>query len=74
MQIVEGIAGATGIQLDVSDHARLCKYISQVQLSSAFFEVISTVIFILSEASCSNYIKVEFGRQQYLGLLAYLML
>ncbi|XP_028782509.1 alpha-aminoadipic semialdehyde synthase-like isoform X2 [Neltuma alba] len=31
-QIVEGIPGATGIQLDVMDHASLCNYISQVNV------------------------------------------
>ncbi|KAF7837603.1 alpha-aminoadipic semialdehyde synthase [Senna tora] len=31
-QIVEGIPGAIGVQLDVMDHASLCKYISQVDV------------------------------------------
>ena len=31
MQITEGIANATAVQLDIMDHGSLCKYISQVE-------------------------------------------
>lgn len=53
MQIVEGIAGATGVQIDVTDHASLCKYISQVQfiVLERYFLQYSCKL-MLTEASC----------------------